>query len=145
MSPEVLCNDYPTEMSDMYGFCAVIWEIFNGRSQLLNPNLNIFKIITFFFFELLTARVPYASKCAEEIKCIVTIDDDFNNEKKIINNVLESVEFPFNRIVADGLSMNPLRRMKFQETRNELEHHLDAIQQEQVMKISKKKFGFPFR
>ena len=31
MSPEVLNGEYPTEMSDMYGFCAVIWEIFNGK------------------------------------------------------------------------------------------------------------------
>jgi hypothetical protein len=30
MAPEVLNNEYPTEMSDMYSFCAVIWEIFNG-------------------------------------------------------------------------------------------------------------------
>lgn len=111
ISPEVLNNEYPTEASDMYGLCTVIWEIFNER-------------------------IPYANKFAEEIKCIVTIDDDFNNEKKLVNNVMESVEFPFNRVVADGLSTNPFKRMKFHETRTQLEHHLNTVLRQRVSKLT---------
>ena len=102
MAPEVIEGEYPSEMSDMYSFCVVIWEIFN-------------------------LKVPYHNKCAEEIKCIVTIDDVDNNMKKIVNNVIESVSFPFSRIVADGLAINPLRRMKFPEVRGQVEHHYESL------------------
>ncbi len=78
------------------------------------------------------AKVPYANKCAEEIKCIVSIDDDFNNEKKLSSNIFETIDFPFSRIVTDGLNIIPIRRMKFQEVRNQLEHQMESINQQHV-------------
>jgi hypothetical protein len=45
---------------------------------------------------------------------------------------METVKFPLSRIVADGLSINPLRRMSFQETRNQIELKLRDLVERRV-------------
>ncbi len=34
MAPEIMAGDAPTEDSDVYSLCAVIWEILHGMSCL---------------------------------------------------------------------------------------------------------------
>ena len=31
MAPELMAEEVPNELSDMYGFCVVIWELFNSK------------------------------------------------------------------------------------------------------------------
>lgn len=36
MSPELMAGEQPSELSDVYSLCSVMWEIIHGKSKLLN-------------------------------------------------------------------------------------------------------------
>lgn len=107
-----MIDEIPHEKSDMYSFCAFVWELFNCMIIFFVLNL----IILFHFFFLIKVEIPWKDMEWHAIK--TKLHDDENSLPVDLN----LIPFPFNRILRDGLSYNSIKRMSFEEVKTNLDN-----------------------
>ena len=108
-------NDLPNEMSDMYSFCCLFWELFNGELISSFQNLVSSGQIDSYLARNSLVAIPWADMEWKQIRDEVLI----NNNSLQIN--FDMVPLPFSRIIKDGLSMNSINRMSFEDVKANLE------------------------
>jgi serine/threonine protein kinase len=94
LAPELMLgNDaVPNLMSDMYGFCAVFWELFN-------------------------VNIPWRNMVWSNIR------DELWMKGNSLSINFDLIPVPFSRIIKDGLSIQPIKRMSFEEVKANLESY----------------------